>query len=74
MSAKLEIFDPLDRNIHQEDQEEENLAISRQDLLDELINMPAIKGSDLNIPLTNQLFIQFTALLDQEHKNCSNIA
>lgn len=36
--------------------------------------MPSIKGDDLSMPLTNQLFIQFTALLDQEHKECSKVA
>ena len=53
---------------------EENVAISRDDLLDELISMPAVQGSDLSIPLTNSLYVQFTHLLEDEQKKCHALA
>ena len=36
--------------------------------------MPSIKGRDLNVPLTNEMYTRFTSLLDKAYKECSLVA
>lgn len=60
-AAKLEVFDPLNRKIQNEDEGDdgESIAITREELIQELNEMPSINGSDLNVPMTNTLFMRF---------------
>lgn len=49
------IFDPLDRELYQEDNEDENIAEKRDDLVNKLVNLKNIDGSLLNAPFPSKL-------------------
>lgn len=71
-AQKLEIFDPLDREI--KGQSDENQAIGRSKLKQEIERMRGIEGRHLNAPVSNNVNSSLFKMFEQKEKECSEIA
>lgn len=64
------IYDPLDRNIPEDD---ENQAIKRVDLLNLIDNLGFIKTDELDIPLSNEMSLMLNRMFLKGHNACNDI-
>lgn len=71
-AQKLEIFDPLDREI--KGQSDENQAIGRSKLKQEIERMRGIEGRHMNAPVSNNVNESLFKMCEQKKKECSEIA
>lgn len=69
MSSKLEIFDPMDRDIPDDNDQ----TIKRLDLLNRILNMEAIPGSRLQAPMSNSMFQKVEQLISNGQKRCNDV-
>lgn len=71
-AQKLEIFDPLDREI--KGQSDENQAINRAKLKQEVERMRGIEGRHLNAPMSNNVVGNLFTMFEQNERECTEIA
>lgn len=69
---KLEIYDPLEREIMNEDSE--NQALERDELLEEIGDLSPLVGSSLNVPLNEQMMEDLNNLIEGAENAVINLA
>ena len=69
------MFDPLDRPIFSFDDEDQEVdqTTKRDDLLKLIEQMPSMKGSDLSVPVSNQLQQKLDNMFEDMQKKCNRI-
>ena len=67
----LEIFDPLDRCIPSEDDDQTQKCYNMKDIL---VQLPSLQGSTLNQPMSNSLRTILHQLFQKELQKCNRIA
>lgn len=71
-ACKLEIYDPLGRDIFNEDGDNE--ALSREELLDEIRKLQPIVGSSLNVPLSEDMLEDLNNLISLAENQVISLA
>ena len=64
------MFDPLDRPIPDEDNDQ---ALKRKDFIDKLNDMPAILGFALNAPMSKERSALLEKMFESEVQVCNDI-
>ena len=68
----LQIFDPLDRDIKGD--LEENQAIKRDDLKKQLTQMTGISGTELSAPMSKNVSFSLEQLFEKQQQACAEVA
>lgn len=71
LSEKLEIFDPLDREIMGDDDQPQN--IKTDDLRQRILKLEPVSSRKMNAPLTKKTLSKIVSLLDLEQAKCYKI-
>ena len=69
LASKLEIYDPIDRDIPEDDDQ----TIKRLNLLNRILNMDAVQGQSLNAPLSNKMHLKLEQLISNSQKRCNDV-
>lgn len=68
---QMQIFDPLNRKIKDEDDNQQN--VTAEELIELLQEMPAIDSSHVNVPLSDEMYEQLGRQFQKEEQNCLTI-
>ena len=70
-ASKLEIYDPLAREIKNEDGEDQ--ALSREEMVEEINALEPIVGGALNVPLGEVMLEELHKLMASQEMQCANL-
>ena len=72
LAYKFEIFDPLDRKIPN-DEDNDDQAIKRDNLVKVIQGLESVNGSQVEAPFTDKSWRFFKDLVQKEFSNCEKI-